>query len=98
MIIYNWTKNNFDELDIYCFICGTATLSQNGIQKCSHLVLIGTSDVIEYDKNDLMKTYDDEEHGFIIDYLKKELSDDYLMLWRNNPAPSFFDEYFVYTF
>jgi len=96
MIVYNWTKNKNSFDDIYCFACGTATLSKNGIQKCTHLILIGTSDSIEYDRNDLMNMYD-EEDGNRIDYLKEKLSDDFLMLWRNNPPPSFTDEYFVFS-
>ena len=68
---------------------------------CEHFVLLCTSEFPnepEYDSKNLMKDYSYDEHGYVIDYLNTSLNNDYLLIVRTTPAPSFMEAYFVYTY
>ena len=40
-----------DTTDHYCFICGQKNVGAKGVEKqCEHLVYVGTTEGVEYDK------------------------------------------------
>ena len=102
MITYNY-KYNSGNLDIYCLFCNTQTISSTGVKDCRHLIMLTTSESIDYPEYDKKKLIDKylkisfEEDVHIKDYLKNILNDDYLFILREQQAPSHFEEYIIYS-
>ena len=83
-----------DTTDHYCFICGQKNVGAKGVEKqCEHLVYVGTSEGVEYDKLKLhnVSNEDKSPHEII-----EKLDDNYLGFYSSAGAPSALEAYVVY--
>ena len=82
---------------IKCPKCFLINIDENGIKDiCDHLVFVGTShtDEPELDKENLISNYDPDKFDEVIEYLKSELDDNYLILIDSSTRQ--IDAYLVY--
>ena len=83
-----------DTTDHYYFICGQKNVGAKGVEKqCEHLVYVGTSEGVEYDKLKLHNASNEDKspHEII-----ETLDDNYVGFYISAPAPSALEEYVVY--
>tara|TARA_B100001079_G_C16134403_1_gene392758 strand:- start:31 stop:366 length:336 start_codon:yes stop_codon:yes gene_type:complete len=83
-----------DSADHYCFLCGQKNVGTNGVEKpCEHLIYVGTSEGVEYDKLKLhnVDNEDKSPHEII-----ETLDDNYVGFYVSAPAPSALEAYIVY--
>ena len=83
-----------DTTDHYCFICGQKNVGAKGVEKqCEHLVYVGTSEGVEYDKLKLHNASNEDKspHEII-----EKLDDNYLGFYLSMGAPSHLEAYVVY--
>tara|TARA_B100000315_G_scaffold254379_1_gene295318 strand:+ start:172 stop:468 length:297 start_codon:yes stop_codon:yes gene_type:complete len=80
----------------HCPLCGMKSIVDNEIQVCDHLVYVTTDESSEpdYDKDNLFKEMNDEETQ--VEYLRNNLSDEFLCIGLFIPAPSGFGAYHIY--
>jgi len=81
---------------VHCPLCGMESFKDDELQICDHLIFVTTSESSEpeYDKESIFsKMNEDISH---LEYLKNNLSNDYLCFSVNTLGPSFFESYHVY--
>ena len=74
-----------DTTDHYCFICGQKNIGAKGVEKqCEHLVYVGTTEGVEYDKLKLhnVDNEDKSPHEII-----ETLDDNYVGFYVSAPLP-----------
>jgi len=77
-----------DQVQRFCPLCGIENYDKNGkINDCIHLQLIGTDEGIEFAKNNIADSFEEEV-----------LNDDYVCFTYVVPAPSGFSAYAIYKF
>jgi len=82
------------ETGIYCPRCGID--SEEGA--CDHLYLhhTGQMDEPEYDRDNIIKSYESQDQLGLMEFLDSKLGEDYLCFYLYIPAPSDFDAFYVY--
>ena len=83
-----------DTTDHYCFISGQKNFGAKGVEKqCEHLVYVGTSEGVEYDKLKLHNASNEDKSPYEI---IETLDDHYVGFYISAPAPSALEAYVVY--
>ena len=100
MITYGFT-NNDEKLEFYCHKCGTKSVGkvddEVSIQKCNHLVYIGTSESNEFKTDNLLDGFDEDKDD-TIDFLNNKLDDTYVCFTSGVGSPSGLEGYIIYNF
>ena len=83
-----------DTTDHYCFICGQKNVGAKGVEKqCEHLVYVGTTEGVEYDK---LKLHNVDNEDKSPREIIETLDDNYVSFYISAPAPSALEAYVVY--